>query len=138
MSKGRVLALGLALAMGFSGTAALAGGDAKNGAKVFKKRCFVCHSIKKGDKKKKMGPNLFGIIGAKPARTKGFKYSKSYVQAAEKGLLWDEKAILEYLADPKGFIRRASGDPKGKSRMNKVKLKKSEPNDIIAYLKTQE
>ena len=41
MSKGRVLALSVALAMGLSSAAALAEGDAKAGAKIFKKRLIA-------------------------------------------------------------------------------------------------
>jgi cytochrome c len=136
MSKGRVLALSVALAMGLSSAAALAEGDAKDGAKVFKKRCFACHTIEKGGKNK-VGPNLFAIYGNKPGMAEGYKYSPSYEQAAGKGLVWNDEAIAAYVQDPRKFIRKASGDAKGKSKMT-YKLKKADERDnVIAYLKTQ-
>ena len=136
MNKGRVLALGVALAMGLSSAAALAEGDAGNGAKVFKKRCFACHTIDKGGKNK-VGPNLFGVHGNKPGMAKGYKYSKSYKQAADKGLVWNDDTIAEYVTDPRKFIRKASDNAKARSKMT-LKLKKvAERDDVIAYLKTQ-
>ena len=136
MNKGTVLALGVALAMGLSSTTALAGGDAKKGAKVFKKRCFSCHTVDKGGKNK-VGPNLFGIYGNKPGLAKKYRYSKSYKQAADKGVVWDDAAIAEYIGDPRKFIRKASGDKKGKSKMTFKLKKKAERDDVIAYLKEQ-
>ena len=136
MKKGRVLALGMALAMGLSSVAALAEGDAKEGASVFKKRCFACHTVDKGGKNK-VGPNLFGIYGNKPGLAKGYKYSPSYKQAADKGLVWNDEAISEYVDDPREFIRKASGDAKGRSKMTYKLTKADERDDVIAYLKTQ-
>ena len=136
MNKGWVLALSVALAMGLSGAQALAEGDAEKGAKVFKKRCSACHTVDKGGKNK-VGPNLFAVYGKKPGLAKGYKYSPSYRQAADKGLVWNEEAIAEYVRDPRKFIRKASGDAKGRSKMT-FKLKKTaERDDVIAYLKTQ-
>ena len=136
MNKSRVLALGVALAMGLSSVAALAAGDAKKGASVFKGRCSVCHTVDKGGKKKS-GPNLFGIYGNKPGLSKAYKYSPSYKQAADKGLLWNDEAIAEYLVDPRRFMRKASGDAKGRSKMSYKLKKAAERDDVIAYLKTQ-
>jgi cytochrome c len=136
MSKGKVLALSVALAMGLSSAAALAEGDAKAGAKVFKKRCFACHTINKGGKNK-VGPNLFAIYGNKPGMAKGYKYSPSYAQAAGKGLVWNDEAIAEYVQDPRKFIRKASGDAKGKSKMTYKLKKAAERDNVIAYLKAQ-
>ena len=51
--------------------------------------------------------------------------------------MWDEKAIDAYLMDPRKFIREASGDPKGKSKMSQKITKEAERADIIAYVKTQ-
>jgi cytochrome c len=84
-----------------------------------------------------VGPNLWAVFGNKPGTAEGYKYSKSYLAAAEKGLVWDEKAIDAYLMDPRKFIREASGDPKGKSKMSQKITKEAERADIIAYVKTQ-
>lgn len=136
MNKSRVLALGVALAMGLSSVAALAEGDAEKGATVFKKRCSTCHTVDKGGKNK-IGPNLFGIYGSKPGLAKAYKYSPSFKQAADKGLVWNDEAITEYVRDPRKFIRKASGDAKGKSKMTFKLRKAAERDDLIEYLKTQ-
>ena len=136
MNRGRVLALGVALAMGLSSVAALAEGDAKEGAKVFKKRCFACHTVDKGGKNK-VGPNLFGAYDNKPGLAKGYKYSKSFKQAADKGLVWNDEALAEYFTDPRKFIRKASGDKKARSKMTFRLKKAAERANVIAYLKTQ-
>ena len=56
--------------------AAQAEGDPAKGAKVFKK-CKACHAIEAGNKKKKQGPNLYGIVGRAAASVEGFKFSKA-------------------------------------------------------------
>ena len=136
MIKRKTTTLALAAAFAIAAGPAFAEGDAGNGAKLFKRKCSTCHTIEQGAKKK-VGPNLWAVFGNTPGTSKGYKYSKSYIAAAEKGLVWDEKAIDTYLMDPKKFIREASGDPKGKSRMNQKIKKEAERVDIIAYLKTQ-
>ena len=133
MNKATIL--GLAAALALAGTQALAEGNAKNGAKIFKKRCVTCHTIKKGGKKK-IGPNLFGAYGSKPGGSKGYKYSKSYLKAAEMGTVWNDEAIFQYLADPRKFVRKASGNPRGRSKMTFKLKKEAERRDVIAYLKS--
>jgi cytochrome c len=109
-------------------------GDAAAGEAVFKK-CKACHTPESGGKNK-VGPNLFGIVGRQAGTVEGFKYSPSYLQAGEAGLVWGADSIFEYLLDPKAFIREASGDPKGKTRMV-LKLKKEDDrHNVIAYLET--
>ncbi|MDP6803872.1 MAG: c-type cytochrome [Rhodospirillales bacterium] len=136
MTNPKTTILALAAALAFAAAPAFAEGDAGNGAKLFKRKCFVCHTIEQGAKNK-VGPNLWAVFGNKPGMAEGYKYSKSYLAAAEKGLVWDDKAIDAYMIDPRKFIREASGDPKGKSKMT-VKIKKdTERVDIIAYVKTQ-
>ena len=53
----------------------LAMGDLAHGEKVFKK-CSACHMIASGGKNM-IGPNLWGVIGAKTARISDYKYSKA-------------------------------------------------------------
>ena len=120
---------------------ALADGDAKKGEKVFKK-CKACHTVENGGKKK-VGPNLFGIIGKAAGKAEGFKYGKLLTQAAEAGLVWDDAMLNKYL-DKKGmnkslkaFIEEKGGKPKGKSKMAFVGLKKEKDRkNVIAYLNT--
>ncbi len=120
---------------------AMAGGDAKKGEKVFKK-CKACHTAEKGGKKK-VGPNLFGIIGRKAGTKEGFKYSKLMMAASEAGLVWNDEFLHKYLAKKgvnkslKDFVEAAGGKAKGRGKMAFAGLKKEKDRDnVIAYLKT--
>ena len=136
MKTGKGLSLALAAAVvALFGSLAWAEGDATKGKTVFKK-CKACHTIEEGGKNK-IGPALFAVGGRTAGTVPKYKYSKSYVAAGEKGLVWTEENIVAYLADPKAFIRQASGDPKGRTKMV-FKLKKLGPReDVAAYLLTQ-
>lgn len=105
--------------------AAFAEGDPEKGEKVFKK-CKACHVV--DSEKRKIGPSLKGVIGAKAGAKEGFKYSKAMMKAAEEGLIWDESNIDKYLASPKKFL------PKNKMAFAGLKKEKQRA-DVIAYLK---
>lgn len=126
----------LLAAAAFTGLAiqpAAAGGDAAAGEKAFKK-CETCHTIAAG-KTKPTGPNLLGVVGRKAAST-DFKYSDAMKKAADKGLVWNEKTLDEYIEDPKKFLREYTGDPNAVNKMQFVLKKHEEREDIIAYLKS--
>jgi len=110
-------------------------GDAAKGEKLFKK-CKSCHMIANGDqvifKGGKTGPNLYGVIGRPAGGYDGYKYGKSLVAAGEKGLVWDQETLAEYVADPKKFLREYLDDKKAKSKMS-YKLKKG-GEDVAAFL----
>ena len=130
----KVLTLVAALAATALGTAALAG-DAAKGEKEFGK-CKTCHGIVADDgteiqKANKAGPNLYGIIG-RQAGTTEFRYGESLVAAGEKGLVWTEELIVDYLKDPQKFLRAYLDDNKAKSNMS-FKLAKG-GDDVAAYL----
>jgi len=112
-----------------------AAADAAAGEKLFRSRCMVCHSIESGAKHK-VGPNLFGVVGAKIGTRDGYKYSPSYVAAGNKGVVWSDENLAEYLADPKPYIVKVSADPKAATKMTFKLAKKDEQQDVIAYLKT--
>jgi cytochrome c len=130
----KALTIIAALAATAVGTAALAG-DAAKGEKEFGK-CKTCHGIVADDgteiqKANKAGPNLYGVIG-RQAGTADFKYGASLVAAGEKGLVWTEELIVEYLKDPQKFLRTYLNDNKAKSNMS-FKLAKG-GEDVAAYL----
>lgn len=104
---------------------AFAEGDAAKGEKVFKK-CKACHVV--DSDKKKIGPSLMGVVGAKAGAKEGFKYSKAMIAAAEGGLVWDDANLDKYLASPKKFL------PKNKMAFAGLK-KDSQRANVIAYLK---
>lgn len=103
---------------------ALAGGDAANGATVFK-RCAVCHSVEPG-KKAGMGPNLSNVVGRK-AGTTDFAYSPAMKAAAVK---WTPDALDTFLTRPSAMIKG--------SRMAFAGLPNAQDRaDVIAYLGTR-
>ena len=133
MTKIIVTAFIAAFLLALTGSVALAEGDPAAGEKVFKK-CKTCHTVVEG-KKKAQGPNLLGVVG-RPAGSTEFKYSKSMKAAAEKGLVWDESNMNDYVKDPKKFLKAYLGAKKVKNKMVfKLKNDKQRAN-VIAYLKS--
>lgn len=111
--------------MTFAGSAQAA--DAAAGEKVFSK-CKACHMIGE-NAKKRVGPPLNNIVGAKAGAQEGFNYSKSMVEKAEGGLTWDEATLDAYLENPKKIV------PRGKMAFPGLKKEEDRAN-VIAYLKT--
>ena len=100
----------------------LAEGDAAAGEKLFAK-CKACHTLEAG--KNKVGPSLAGLFGRKAGTAPDYKYSDAL---ANSGITWDEAAVSEYLADPKGKV------PGNKMTFPGVKKDEDRAN-LIAYLK---
>lgn len=103
----------------------IAGTDVTKGQKL-SKVCAACHSFEKGGPHK-VGPNLYGIVGASKAGKDGFEYS-----AALSGLggVWGYDELNNFLWKPKKY---APG-----TKMSYAGLKK--PDDraaLIAWLRTQ-
>lgn len=134
MKYGRLMAMGVALAVGLGAGSAMAG-DATKGEKVFKK-CVACHSIEQGGKHK-VGPNLFGVVGRAAGAAEGFKYSGGMVDAMAAGAFnWAPEEIFTYLADPNAYLSAKAGK-EVKSKMT-FKLKEEEArHDVIEYLSAQ-
>ena len=65
------------------------------------------------------------MFGRTAGTLEGFKYSKAMV---ESGIVWDDKTISDYMADPKGYI------PKNRMAFPGLK-KEADRADLIAYLK---
>lgn len=132
MTISKLLAMAVTSAVLAFGGPALADGDAVKGKKVFKK-CAACHSLEAG--KKKVGPDMAGIIGRKAATVEGYKYSKSFVALGETGLTWDETELMVYLENPKKYVQDKLGDKKAKTKMVLKVKKEDQRKDVIAYLK---
>ncbi|MCP5074009.1 MAG: c-type cytochrome [Rhodobacteraceae bacterium] len=103
--------------------------------KVLFKKCSLCHKIG-DDAKNGPGPVLNSVIGRAAGTFAGFKYGKGMIEASEKGLVWTEDLIADYITDPKKFLRTYTGNQKAKAKMT-FKMKDPQQRlDVIAYLKT--
>lgn len=87
-------------------------------------QCKACHKVVAGQNG--VGPSLFAVYGKKAGQANGYKYSDKHLQS---NLLWDEKTLTKYLADPKGTIPGNKMAFAGVKRPDDVKL-------IVDYLKT--
>ncbi len=102
----------------------LAAASVENGEKVAKK-CSSCHTFEKGGKNK-IGPNLWNIVGAKPAGVDGFSYS-----SALQGLktTWEFEELSKFLYKPKDYAKG--------TKMTYAGLKKDKDRaDLIAYMRS--
>ena len=96
------------------------------GEKIFKK-CKACHTIDEGGDKK-VGPNLWGIVGRDVASMEGFKYSDGL--KALSGQSWDAAMLDEFLTKPKAYVKGTA--------MSFAGLKKeTDRQNLIAYLAQQ-
>lgn len=109
-------------------------GDAVKGEKVYKK-CRACHMVGEGAKNR-VGPVLTGVVGRKAGTYEGYKYSKSMQKVAEMELMWTEEELIEYLADPKKYLRAKLDDKKAKTKMIFKLKKEKDRKNVVAYLKT--
>ncbi len=122
------IAMTMALVVALASGSAFAG-DPKKGKKNFKK-CKICHAVVLKDKRKRIGPNLVGVVGRKAGSAPGFK---RYVGLKGADFVWDEAQLDEYLTNPKKFTKKIGGK---KSKMVLKTKKASQRANIIAYLKT--
>lgn len=102
----------------------LASASVENGQKL-SRACAACHTFDKGGPNR-VGPNLFGIVGAKQAGHDGFAYSDALKKL---GGTWTVDELNKWLFNPKahapGTKMAFAGMPKTQDRA-----------DIVAYLKS--
>jgi cytochrome c len=102
----------------------IAAADVAQGEKL-SKACAACHSFDQGGPAK-VGPNLYGIVGAKKGHMAGFAYSDALIA---RGGNWNYSELNHFLWSPKKTIPG--------TKMGFIGLKKPEDRAaMIAWLKT--
>ena len=106
--------------------ALLASANVQNGQQLAQRQCASCHSFNEGGRSG-VGPNLYGIVGAKHAHTAGFNYSAAIRAMADKP--WTYEDMNAWIANPRGY---APGNKMTYAGMASVQNRA----DLIAYLRS--
>jgi len=102
----------------------LASANAEAGQKA-SRACAACHSFEQGGANK-VGPNLFGIVGAPHGHAAGFAYSDA-IKGKEGP--WTDEELNKFLYDPKAY---APG-----TKMTYAGMKNDQERaNLIAYLRS--
>ncbi len=114
--------------------AMLAAADVATGEKLSKK-CKACHTFNKGGVKK-VGPNLWNVVGGARAASPGFKYSKVL---KDMGGTWSIADLNAFLLKPKAFAKGTkmsfAGFKKTKDRANIVRFMAGKADSPMALPK---
>ena len=104
--------------------ALFASADVSKGQAVFTQQCAACHNDAPGAAAG-IGPNLYGIVGAKSFSSPGYDYSDAV--KAKAGAPWTPSLLSTWLQDPAAY---AAG-----TKMSYAGLKNDQTRaDVIAYL----
>jgi cytochrome c len=104
----------------------LAAANVQAGQQLAQRQCASCHSLNEGGRNG-VGPNLYGIIGAKHAHAAGFNYSAAIRAMADKP--WTYEDMNAWIANPRGY---APGNKMTYAGMASVQNRA----DLIAYLRS--
>ena len=103
-------------------------GDAKAGAKVFRK-CKACHIIGDGAKNA-VGPHLTDVVGRVQGSVESYtKYSDGFKAAMAEGKKWTPAELDAFLTKPKDYM------PGTKMAFGGLR-KEDDRANVIAYLAT--
>jgi cytochrome c len=104
----------------------LAAANVQNGQQLAQRQCASCHSFNEGGRSG-VGPNLYGIVGAKHAHAAGFNYSAAIRAMADKP--WTYEDMNAWIANPRGY---APGNKMTYAGMASAQNRA----DLIAYLRS--
>jgi cytochrome c len=107
-------------------TPLLAAANVQAGQQLAQRQCASCHSFNEGGRSG-VGPNLYGIIGAKHAHAPGFNYSAAIRAMADKP--WTYEDMNAWIAHPRGY---APGNKMTYAGLASVQSRA----DLIAYLRS--
>ena len=93
---------------------------------LFIKNCATCHSVQKGDKTLRAGPNLWGVFGRKAAAQKDYTMYSDAIKNS--GLIWNDENLDKWLTNSGGFMPGTN--------MYYMQADASVRQTIIDYLKT--
>lgn len=103
----------------------LASADATKGGDIANKKCTSCHTFEQGGANK-VGPNLFGIVGANFAHKGDFAYSEAMKNHGGK---WGYDELNHWLKNPSKFLKG--------NKMAYAGIKNdAERADVLLYLKS--
>ncbi|HMO42541.1 MAG TPA: cytochrome c family protein [Phenylobacterium sp.] len=92
-------------------------------------KCVSCHTIAQGGANG-TGPNLWGVMGARPAAHAGYSYSPAMQAHAAEAPVWTFEEMGHFLEAPQRYING--------TKMTFVGLKRREELiNVIAYLHSQ-
>lgn len=123
--KNILAGLGVVAACTFGGASVQA---SEEGAKIFRTKCLVCHTMEKG--KHKVGPSLLGVYGRQAGTAEGFT---RYVGVKGASFKWDKALLDQYLTDPDAFVK-AKGAARSAMAFKLPNAK--ERKEVIEYLET--
>ncbi|MBM3592634.1 MAG: cytochrome c family protein [Alphaproteobacteria bacterium] len=107
-------------------TPLLAAANVQNGQQLAQRQCASCHSLNEGGRNG-VGPNLYGIVGAKHAHSEGFAYSAAIRGMASKP--WTYEELNAWIANPRAY---APGNKMTYAGMASAQSRA----DLLAYLRS--
>jgi cytochrome c len=115
-----------AIRIGDEAPAQQAAANVDNGRQVAQRQCASCHSFNEGGRHG-VGPNLWGIVGARHAAKDGFNYSAANRALADKP--WGYEELNAFIAAP---ARAMPGTRMSYSGLANLQQRA----DLIAYLRS--